>query len=427
MAAEKGILIRSSEAFPVLKSLNKVVLDKTGTITKGKPSVVEIKSYNPQYNENEVLFIASKAEKMSEHPLAKAIVEKAGQQARAEQNLKEKAEETTEITDFVNHPGRGVRGMLNGRAIVVGSPRFAGEQGINNNTENVKDDIRKMQDKGQTAVVVGQDGQIIELIGIANLVKEEALETIEVLKQAGLEPIMITGDNERAAKAVARQVGIDTVLADVLPNEKADQVRKLQDKGYRVAMVGDGINDAPALMQADVGIAIGAGTDIAIESADVILISDRLSALTDAYFIGKNSYSRTKYNLMLAFSFNGVGVPAAMTGLVHPIWAMAAMVASVSAVLLSSFGGRLITKTKTTTARRKKRLEDKVAKFTLKVPTIHCENCMATIIQSVSDIEGVESVEGDQENKSVTVTYKGSNKIEELVRNHIVKEGHTIA
>lgn len=432
MAAEKGILIRSSEAFPVLKSLNKVVLDKTGTITSGKPSVVEIKSYNPQYNENEVLFIASKAEKMSEHPLAKAIVTKAEQQqSRAEQNLEQKTRETAEITDFVNHPGRGVRGMLNGRAIVVGSPRFAAEQDIINNTENVKDDIRKMQDKGQTAVVVGQDGQILGLIGIADLVKEEALETIEILKQAGLEPIMITGDNERAAKAVARQVGIDTVLADVLPNEKADQVRKLQDKGYRVAMVGDGINDAPALMQADVGIAIGAGTDIAIESADVILISDRLSALTDAYFIGKNSYSRTKYNLILAFSFNGVGVPAAMTGLVHPIWAMAAMVASVSAVLLSSFGGRLITKTKTkttsTTARRKKRPEDKAAKFTLKVPTIHCENCMATIIQSVSDIEGVESVEGDQENKSVTVTYKGSNKIEELVKNHIVKEGHMIA
>lgn len=422
MAAEKGILIRSSEAFPALKSLNKVFLDKTGTITRGRPSVVEI---NPLGNVdgNTALFIAASAERLSEHPLARAVVEKA-EQIKAGQRLEAKAEETAaEIKDFVNFPGRGVKGTLNGKSVIVGSPRFAAEQGIY--TERIKDDIAKMQEKGQTVIVVGQGNEALALIGIADLIKDDALETVEILRQAGLEPIMITGDNERTAKAVARQVGIDTVLADVLPNEKADQIRKLQEKGYRVAMVGDGINDAPALMQADVGIAIGAGTDIAIESADVILISDRLSALTDAYFIGKNSYSRTKYNLMLAFSFNGVGVPAAMTGLVHPIWAMAAMVASVSAVLLSSFGGRLITKT-TTTARRKRR-EDEEAKFTLKVPTIHCENCMASIIQSVSDIEGVESVEGDQENKSVTVTYKGSNKIEELVRNHIVKEGHMIA
>lgn len=419
MAAEKGILIRSSEAFPALKSLNKVVLDKTGTITRGKPSVVEIKPLG-NIDSNSALFIAASAEKLSEHPLARAVVEKA-EQVKAEQKLDEKAEETTEIKEFVNFPGRGVKGTLNGKAIVVGSPRFAAEQGID--TARIKDDIANMQEKGQTVIVVGQEKEALALIGIADLIKEDALETVEILKEAGLEPIMITGDNERTAKAVARQVGIDTVLADVLPNEKADQVRKLQDKGYRVAMVGDGINDAPALMQADVGIAIGAGTDIAIESADVILISDRLSALIDAYFIGKNSYNRTKYNLMLAFSFNGVGVPAAMTGLVHPIWAMAAMVASVSVVLLSSFGGRLIRKTTT----RKKRVEDKVEKFTLKVPTIHCKSCIASIIQSVSNIDGVESVEGDQENKLVTVTYRGSSKIKDLVKHEITKEGHVVA
>ncbi|MBI4312031.1 MAG: HAD-IC family P-type ATPase, partial [Chloroflexi bacterium] len=154
--------------------------------------------------------------------------------------------------------------------------------------------------------------------------------------------VMITGDNWRTAKAVAAQVGISEVLAGVLPHEKAEQIRELQRQGYRVAMVGDGINDAPALMQADVGIAIGTGTDIAIESADIILVGDRVGGVVDAYFIGKSSFHKTVQNVALAFAFNGIGVPAAVTGFVHPVFAMIAMAASVTAVLLNSFGGRLM-------------------------------------------------------------------------------------
>lgn len=164
------------------------------------------------------------------------------------------------------------------------------------------------------------------------------------LRDAGLEPVMLTGDNRRTARAVAQAVGIDDYRAEVLPQGKADVVRELQRQGHRVAMVGDGINDAPALMQADVGIAIGAGTDIAIESADIVLVGERLGAVGDAYHIGKASYRKTVQNLLLAFAFNGIGIPLAATGLVHPVWAMIAMAASVSAVLTNSFAGRLLPK-----------------------------------------------------------------------------------
>jgi cation transport ATPase len=168
---------------------------------------------------------------------------------------------------------------------------------------------------------------------------------VAALHRAGVRPVLVTGDNERTARAVAAQVGITEVQAQVLPDQKAIRVRELQAGGHRVAMVGDGINDAPALMQADVGIAIGAGTDIAIEIADVILVGERLSAVLDAREIGRNSYARTRQNLAIAFAFNGIGLPAATTGLVHPVWAMAAMVASVSMVLLNSFGVRLFSPT----------------------------------------------------------------------------------
>jgi heavy metal translocating P-type ATPase len=454
MAAEKGILIRSSEAFPALKSLNKIVLDKTGTITKGKPVVVGIKSFNG-YDDKQVLFAAAAVEGLSEHPLARAIVKKAEELKRRSREKSNEEEGPilipqledgdphkvagfmNKISDFVNYPGKGVKGILlpNSKQIIVGSPRFAVEQGIDAVTtdQQIKDSIINMQDKGQTIVIVGQDKDIVGLIGIADLVKEDAMEAINNLKQAGIEPIMITGDNERTAIAVADQVGIDKVLANVLPNEKADRIRKLQEEGYNVAMVGDGINDAPALMQANVGIAIGSGTDIAIESADVILISDRLLALTDAYFIGKNSYNRTKLNLVLAFTFNGIGVPAAMTGLVHPVWAMIAMMSSVTAVMMSSFGGRLINKSQSHKKKEKKvspinkGKEEITNTISIKISTIHCENCIESIIQAVSEISGIKSVEGDLNNKMITVTVKGDVEIKSLIKQTIEKMGHVIA
>jgi len=183
---------------------------------------------------------------------------------------------------------------------------------------------------------------LVGLLGIGDELKADATETVQRITDAGIAPVMITGDNERTAQAVADDVGIDRVMADVPPDEKREEIGRLQDDGHRVAMVGDGINDAPALTQADIGIAIGAGTDIAIESADIVLMGDRLGGVMDAYEIGKESYRKTRQNLIVAFSFNGIGVAAATTGLVHPVFAMIAMVLSVSAVLANSFGGQLL-------------------------------------------------------------------------------------
>ncbi|MFQ6039622.1 MAG: heavy metal translocating P-type ATPase [Candidatus Poribacteria bacterium] len=333
MAAEKGILMRSGEAFQALKAVKKVVLDKTGTLTKGEPSVVDVSPLG-EVEAKEFLRLAASTENPSEHPLAKAIVEHARLAGIT----------LTEVDEFQAVPGKGARATMNGRTVRVGSLQFLEEEGVN--VSRGYKQAKALEEGGKTVVAAAVDENLLGLIAIADTLKEDAAETVRQMKAAGLEPVMMTGDNQRTAQAVARQVSVDEVMAEVMPDEKAAQVRALQAHGYRVAMVGDGINDAPALMQADVGIAIGAGTDIAIESADVILVGERLSAIMDVYHIGRNSYRKTVQNLILAFSFNGVGVPLATTGLVHPVWAMIAMVASVSIVLLNSFGGRLLPVTK---------------------------------------------------------------------------------
>jgi heavy metal translocating P-type ATPase len=333
MAAAKGILFRSAEAFHIFKDIRKVVFDKTGTITKGKPRVVQLKPLN-NFDSMKLLWTAASAENLSEHPLGKAIVEFA---------VKEGVK-LSEIAGFKNIPGKGIKGTISGKPVYAGKLGFLAENGIE--TIFTSEIAKEMEEDGETVVGVAYDGKLLGLIGIADQVKEDAPETIAKLRGLDIELIILTGDNLRTAKAVARKVGVQHVIAEVLPNEKADVIQMLQESGHRVAMVGDGINDSPALMQADIGIALGAGTDIAIESADVIIVGDKLSAVLDAYYIGRNSYGKTKQNLALAFSFNGIGVPLAATGLVHPVWAMAAMGFSVATVLLNSFGGRLMPKTK---------------------------------------------------------------------------------
>ncbi|MBI1900457.1 MAG: heavy metal translocating P-type ATPase [Planctomycetes bacterium] len=338
MAAERGILMRSGEAFQILKEVRKVVLDKTGTITRGEPAVVESVAFG-ELDADEVIRLAASAESPSEHPLARAIVS---------------AAEALELSippagDFHAVAGKGIRATAEGHRLLVGKPGFLEEEHVD--LAPAQSRLRTMQDAGHTVVALAADGRLAGLVAIADQVKPDAKEAIERMRQFGLEPVMLTGDNERTARAVAEQVAIHEYRAEVLPHDKAEAVRELQRQGFRVAMVGDGINDAPALMQADVGIAIGAGTDIAIESADVVLIGERLSAVVDAYEIGKKSYKKTVQNLILAFSFNGIGVPLATTGLVHPVWAMVAMAASVTTVLANSFGGRLL---KSVTASEKK-------------------------------------------------------------------------
>lgn len=406
MAAERGILMRSAEAFQVLKDVKKVVLDKTGTITRGEPAVTQIVPLAGR-EADDVLGLAASTERFSEHPLARAVVSAAEQdQLRL-----------PDATDFEAVAGKGVIATVAGRRVAVGSPKFVASQG--SDVESVRARIESLQAAGNTVIAIADGGQLVGLVAIADRVKDDAHSAVEAMRAAGLDPIMLTGDNERTARAVAGQVGITEFRAEVLPQDKAKVVRDLQREGLRVAMVGDGINDAPALMQADVGIAIGAGTDIAIESADVVLIGERVSAVIDAYHIGRASYRKTVQNLSLAFAFNGIGVPLAVTGLVHPVWAMIAMVASVTTVLTNSFAGRLLPK-------RRRGAHEPESTLTLKIPNLHCEHCVDSIRQAASGLGGVTGVQGDPAAQTVTVTYRRGVAEPDGIREAIVERGFRI-
>jgi heavy metal translocating P-type ATPase len=327
-AATRGILMRSGDAFQIFPDVDHIVLDKTGTITVGEPTVSDVVGLDDE--ESNVLATAASAEAFSEHPLADAILEAADEQGV----------EYGDPDAFDSVTGKGVRATVNGDKVLVGKPDWLSDEGID--LSNGRENIERLQARGLTVSGVIRDGDLIGLVGIGDEVKSDAAATVQRMKEAGITPVMITGDNQRTANTVADEVGIDRVMADVLPDEKREEIGRLQEAGHRVAMVGDGINDAPALTQADIGIAIGAGTDIAIESADIVLMGDRLGGVMDAYEIGKESYRKTRQNLATAFAFNGIGVAAATTGLVHPVFAMLAMVLSVSAVLANSFAGQLL-------------------------------------------------------------------------------------
>ncbi|MGI9050482.1 MAG: heavy metal translocating P-type ATPase [Rubrobacteraceae bacterium] len=328
-AAERGFLMRSGEAFHLFKDVKKIVLDKTGTITRGEPTVAEVVPLSG-YAEERVLTLAAAAESPSEHPLARAIVDAAKVRSLA----------VPQARSFETTSGKGVTAEIEGHFVAVGSPGFAEGEGADLGLARGKKE--ELQAAGNTVVVVAVDGEPVALVALTDRIKDDAAETVERLKEAGIERVMLTGDNERTAKAVASQVGIEEYRAGILPQDKAAVVRQLQAEGYRVAMVGDGINDAPALMQSDLGIAIGAGTDIAVEAADIVLTGQRLSALVEARQLAGRSYRLTLTNVMLALTFNGVGVLAAISGLVAPVWAMIAMAASVTLVLANSFAGRLV-------------------------------------------------------------------------------------
>jgi heavy metal translocating P-type ATPase len=404
-AARQGILMRSAASFQAYKDVSVVVLDKTGTITHGEPRVVEVVPAHG-FTVESLLALAASAEQVSEHPLAQAVVKAAEM----------KGLQLERVEDFDAVAGKGVRARVAGKPVLVGTLRFLEESGIET---GLAQPVAKREERAQTVILAGIDGRAAGFIALADTVKPDAAEAVARFRAAGIEPVMITGDNERTALAVAEQVGITSVMAQVLPPDKAALVREFQRQGKRVAMVGDGINDAPALMQADVGIAIGAGTDIAIESADVVLVGERLTAAVDAYHIARRTYGKTVQNLALAFSFNGIGVPLATTGLVMPVWAMIAMAASVTTVLLNSFWGRLIP--------QRKRPEPKVEQVTLTVPSIHCTGCVEKIKDELSKLPVVVAVDGDPASKQVVVTMRNGHGARAAVEETITRIGHVVA
>jgi Cu+-exporting ATPase len=310
--AELGILFKNSEALENAHRLQVVALDKTGTLTKGEPSVTDVIPLNG-FSEADLLRLAASAERGSEHPLAQAVV-----------NAAEKAGyPLVQPEGFESMSGQGIRATVEKHNILIGSPRFVGEQGISDAAFGPQ--IEGLQSAGRTAIVVIIDGVAAGILGIADTIKDSSHEAVAELQALGLEVVMITGDNQRTAEAIASEVGIKRVLADVLPGQKADAIKQLQTGGKRVAMVGDGINDAPALAQADVGIAIGTGTDIAMEASDLTLMSGDLRGVTRAISLSKSTMRTIYQNLFWAFIYNIILIPVAVLGLLVPMLAAGAM------------------------------------------------------------------------------------------------------
>ena len=318
--AEAGVLIKGGEALETAHRLDAVIMDKTGTLTKGTPAVTDLLPLGG-LSQEELLTLAASAERGSEHPLGKAIVDEAG--ARGAELL--------EMRDFRAFPGHGLEAEAGGRKIYMGNEKFMAARGVA--APGNTDEIRRLESEGKTAVLVADDGGLLGVIGVADTMRENSAEAVAALLGMGVEVYMMTGDNERTAQAIAAEAGISHVMADVMPDEKADMVQRLKREGKKVGMVGDGINDAPALAAADVGFAIGTGTDIAMEASDITLMQGDLMGVVSGVHLSKTVLRKIRQNLFWAFIYNILGIPLAAFGFLSPIVAGAAMAfSSVSVV-----------------------------------------------------------------------------------------------
>ena len=339
-AAENGVLFRDGEAIQTMKNIDTVVLDKTGTITEGNHSVTDVvvgddgahpdggTLVGEQVDSPEaVLRLAASAERGSEHPIGQAIIEHAENEGI----------ELAELSEFESVPGKGIKAVIDGQTVYVGNLKFFEEVGIEI-LPFYESKLDELEQEGKTTVLVGVETDVVGVVSTADTIKGDSVEAIETLHAQGIETWILTGDNERTARAIAEKVTInpERVMAGVLPQDKIDKVRQLQDDGKNVAMVGDGINDAPALKQANIGVAIGTGTDIAIQSSDVSLVRGSLASLVDAFTLSERIFSKIKQNLFWAFIYNTLAIPIAFFGLLHPVIAVAAMFTSSLSVITNS-------------------------------------------------------------------------------------------
>jgi Cu+-exporting ATPase len=322
-AAEFGILFKGGEHLEMTHRISAVVLDKTGTVTNGKPVLTDVFTVQSQA-EDDFLALIGSAEKQSEHPLAQAIV----------QGIKGKGIPLKDVSEFEALPGFGIRAIVDGKELLVGTRKLMNKYSVS--VEDALYQMNELEKVGKTAMLAAINGQYAGLVAVADTIKETSKTAISRLKNMGLDVIMITGDNQQTARAIAAQVGIDHVIAEVLPEGKADEIKKLQVIGKKVAMVGDGINDAPALAIADIGMAIGTGTDVAMEAADITLIRGDLNSIADAIFMSKKTITNIKQNLFWALGYNTIGIPIAALGFLAPWLAGAAMAFSSVSVVFNA-------------------------------------------------------------------------------------------
>jgi Cu+-exporting ATPase len=323
LGAEKGVLFRHGEAIQTMKELHTIVFDKTGTITRGKPGVTDIVS-DQEFKEKDILYLAASVEQGSEHPLGQAVVREAEEQGNG----------LAKVESFEAVTGKGIKGKVDGKEVLVGNRKLMTDSQID--FSQFKDKMGELEDEAKTAMLVAVASKIAGIIAVADTLKEDSIQAIAELEKMGLETVIITGDNQRTADAIAKKVGITRVLAEVLPQDKVAEIQRLQEKVGMVAMVGDGINDAPALTQANVGIAIGTGTDIAIESSDITLVRGDLSAVVTAVKLSRATVKKIKQNYFFAWVYNGLAIPLAAIGLLHAMVGVATMAISSVNVVTNS-------------------------------------------------------------------------------------------
>lgn len=408
-AAQQGILIKSAESLELLHKVQTVVLDKTGTVTMGQPRVTDILCA-PGVTEEELLCVAASAEKPSEHPLAHAIVEES--QARHIP--------LCPVSGFRSVPGGGIQATLSGEAVLAGNAGYLAQNGVS--LAAMEADARRLAEDGKTPLFFAESGRLLGCVAVADVVKPDSAKAIAALRRMGRRVVLLTGDNQRTANAIARQIGVDQVIAQVLPQDKAKCVAQLQQQGQRVAMVGDGVNDAPALAQADVGLAIGAGTDIAIESADVVLMKSSLLDIPAAMDLSRAVLRNIKQNLFWAFFYNSIGIPVAAGVLypalhltLNPMLAAAAM--SLSSVCVVSNALRLrgwkppvFTDQPAPTAPlpesavfQSQGKEENTVNKTIHIDGMMCTHCTGRVEKALNDLPGVEATV-DLDSKSAAVT-----------------------
>ncbi len=418
-AAELGILVKSAQSLENLHSIDTVVLDKTGTVTSGQPKVTDIVILKDGLSEKDFLSIAMSVEAGSEHPLSLAIIEKG----------KELALDAKETLNFEAVSGKGVKAKVDNVNYFAGNSAFIKENKIAFDENSVK----ALAFDGKTPLIFADSNEVLGIIAVADTIRDTSIEAVNELKKMKIDVILLTGDNEITAKAISKQLGIDNVISDVLPVDKDSCIKELQAQGHKVAMVGDGINDAPALTRADIGIAIGAGTDIAVESADIVLMKDSLNDVITAIKLSKKVIANIKMNLFWAFFYNVLGIPLA-AGLLYPFTGLLlspmigsfAMSLSSLCVVTNALRLRFFKNGKNTeTEKEIEKLEkgDEKMTKTIHIEGMMCPHCQANVQKTLENIEGVESVEVSLENKTATV----ETQIDpEILKKAITDAGYTV-